>query len=481
MNSNMAFAATCGRPGVAKYRRSAVVAAGAASKPMPTLSSLAHFQSIIERNRRGEPVGTYAICSAHPWVLEAAFLQALDDGSLLHVESTSSQVNQFGGYSGQKPRQFAEQVRGAAVKAGVAPERILLGADHLGPYPWRGEPATVALSKGCESARECVLAGYEKIHLDASMACADDPNPLPPQIIAERAAALCQASENAAQELPAGSASPVYVIGTEVPIPGGEVGPGRPPAPTSAEDVSQTLELFERTFRKANLSAAWERVIALVVQPGVEFGDNLVWDYDADRARALSAALPSRSAMVYEAHSTDYQKPDALARMVKDHFAILKVGPALTFAFREAVFALSTIERELLASAAGIRVSQMREELDAAMLRNPVYWQGYYQGNADDQRLARAFSLSDRCRYYWQEAAVQQELRRMLANLAGRELPLGLLSQYLPSEYEAVRSGRLQAEPGALIRDHIRAILAVYAEACRADKRPSQHTAYSTR
>jgi D-tagatose-1,6-bisphosphate aldolase subunit GatZ/KbaZ len=314
-----------------------------------------------------------------------------------------------------------------------------------------------------------VLAGYEKIHLDARMACAGDPHSLPPEVVAERAAVLCQAAEKAAQELPAGWPRPVYVIGTEVPTPGGEVGPGEPPAPTSAEDVRRTLELFEHAFRKAGLLSAWERVVALVVQPGVEFGENLVWDYNADRARALPCALPSRPAMVYEAHSTDYQKPEALARMVKDHFAILKVGPALTFAFREAVFALSAIERELLASHAGARVSQVAEELDAAMLRNPDHWRSYYQGSADGQRLARAFSLSDRCRYYWQEPAVQQELRQLLANLAGRALPLGLLSQYLPSEYEAVRGGRLQAEPGALIRHHIRTVLAVYAEACRAN------------
>ena len=435
---------------------------------MPESSSLVHFQSIMERNRRGEPVGTYAICSAHPWVLQAAFRQAADDRSLLHLESTSSQVNQFGGYSGLRPRQFAEQVRSAALAAGLSAEQILLGADHLGPYPWRGEPAVTAMAKGCDSARDCVLAGYQKIHLDASMACAGDPNPLPPETIAERAAALGQEAEKAAQELPAGLPSPLYVIGTEVPVPGGEVGPGQPPAPTTAEDVSQTLELFERAFRKANLSAAWERVIALVVQPGVEFGDNLVWDYDAARARPLSAALPRRPAMVYEAHSTDYQKPGALAEMVRDHFAILKVGPALTFAFREAVFALSDIERELLAWRGGIRLSQVREELDAAMLRNPVYWQPYYKGNAEEQRLARAFSLSDRCRYYWHEPAVQEELRRLLANLAGRALPLGVLSQYLPSQYEAIRRGRVEAEPGALIRHHVGAILATYAGACRA-------------
>lgn len=435
---------------------------------MPESSSVARFRNIIERNRGGEALGTYAICSAHPWVLRAALRQAMDDGSLLHVESTSSQVNQFGGYSGQTPRQFAQSLLAAAREAGLPPARLLLGADHLGPYPWRGEAASAALAKGCESARQCVLAGYHKIHLDASMACAGDPNPLPTQTIAERAALLCRASEEASRELPSGSPAPLYVIGTEVPVPGGEVGPGQPPAPTTVGAVSDTLEAFERAFRNAGLAPAWERVIALVVQPGVEFGENLVWDYDPEQARPLSAALPARPALVYEAHSTDYQHADALASLVRDHFAILKVGPALTFAFREAVFALSAMERELLAGRPAAPVSQVREALDAAMLRHPVYWQPYYQGDAADLRLARAFSLSDRCRYYWPEPAVQEELRRLLHNLRDRKLPLGLLSQYLPLEYEAVRRGVLSADPGALIEHHIRAVLKLYAAACGA-------------
>jgi D-tagatose-1,6-bisphosphate aldolase subunit GatZ/KbaZ len=169
---------------------------------------------------------------------------------------------------------------------------------------------------------------------------------------------------------------------------------------------------------------------------------------------------------VYEAHSTDYQSPSALARMVEDHFAILKVGPALTFAFRETVFALSAIERELLASRSATRLSRVREELDAAMLRNPLYWRSYYQGDTLDLQLARAFSLSDRCRYYWHETAVQKELEQLLANLAGRRVPLGLLSQYLPLEWEAVRCGKLQSEPGALIHHHLQSVLKTYAAAC---------------
>jgi D-tagatose-1,6-bisphosphate aldolase subunit GatZ/KbaZ len=433
---------------------------------MRDCSSASEFRNILERNRGGERVGTYAVCSAHPRVLEAAIRRALQDGSLLHVESTSSQVNQFGGYTGQTPRQFGQSIHAAAHQAGLPSERVLLGGDHLGPYPWRGEAAAIALEKGRELVRECVLAGYQKIHLDASMACAGDPNPLSPETIASRAADLCLAAEQSFQRSAAGTTPPVYVIGTEVPVPGGEVGPGEPPALTTAQDVGNTLDLFERAFRERELKAAWERVVGLVVQPGVEFGDNLVWDYEPEKARGLSAALPERPALVYEAHSTDYQHPSALARMVQDHFGILKVGPALTFAFREAVFALGAIERELLA-ARGVRLSRVREELDAAMLRNPVYWRPYYHGNEDELRLARAFSLSDRCRYYWNDAVVEKELRHLLANLAGIKLPFGLLSQYLPAECEAVRLGKLSPEAGALIHYHVEAVLEGYAAACR--------------
>jgi D-tagatose-1,6-bisphosphate aldolase subunit GatZ/KbaZ len=437
---------------------------------MPERSGVAEFKNIIEQNRGGAPVGTYAVCSSNPWVLESAIRQVVHDNSLLHIESTSSQVNQFGGYSGQTPRQFAENLCQVARNAGLPAESVLLGADHLGPYPWRGEGSASAMEKGRQLAHQCVLAGYQKVHLDASMSCAGDPTPLDQNTIAERAAHLCAAAENAVQELPVRSAAPVYVIGTEVPTPGGEVGPGQPPAVTTAEDASSTLEAFANAFHKHGLSAAWERVVGLVVQPGVEFGDDVVWDYDAQKTRALTAALPAHPAMVYEAHSTDYQGAGALAQMVKDHFAILKVGPALTFAFREAVFALSAIERELLGSRPATRLSRVREELEAAMLRNPIHWRPYCHGDAMELQLARAFSLSDRCRYYWDEPSVQKELNQLLTNLAACRMPIGLVSQYLPLECESLRRGALKADPSAMVHHHIRAVLATYADACRHNK-----------
>ena len=425
------------------------------------------LREIIYRNRCSEKVGVFAVCSAHPSVIAAAVQQALDDESVLHVESTSSQVNQWGGYTGQTPSQFAEFVHTAAQQAGLSRNRVLLGGDHLGPYPWREQAAESAMHHACDLVRACVLAGYKKVHLDASMACADDGRNGPDEkTIAQRAAILCRVAETTFEDLPPGSSPLVYVIGTEVPAPGGESQPGAPPTISSADQVQRTLDLFRAAFAEQNVSSAWDRVIGMVVQPGVEFGENTIFDYDRQKARTLSCALPKHPALVYEAHSTDYQKPKALAEMVEDHFAILKVGPWLTFAFREAVFALSTIEREWLSGRSAVRLSQVREALEAAMVRNPSYWRSYYHGSEDEMRLARIYSYSDRCRYYWGDATVQQELAQLRANLDGSPPPLTLVSQYLPLQYEAMRAGALQLRAEDMIQDHILTVLRVYAAAC---------------
>jgi len=280
------------------------------------------------------------------------------------------------------------------------------------------------------------------------------------------AAVLCRAAEDAFAELPAGAAPVLYVIGTEVPTPGGETESGEPPTITPSERVGLTLEVFRAAFDKLGLASAWERVIGMVVQPGVEFGENVIFNYDQQKAKALSSALPKTPALAYEAHSTDYQQPMALQQMVEDHFAILKVGPWLTFAFREAVFALSAIEQEWLASKKGVRLSQVRKALEAAMLRNPTYWRSYYRGSEEEVRLARLLSYSDRCRYYWGDAVVQEELAQSRANLDGCPPPPTLVSQHLPLQYEAIQSGRLALRTEDIIQEHIRKVLRIYACAC---------------
>jgi D-tagatose-1,6-bisphosphate aldolase subunit GatZ/KbaZ len=423
------------------------------------------LRDVVKRNRRGEAVGTYAVCSAHPTVLDAAVRQALADGTVLHVESTSNQVNQFGGYTGWTPTQFAAQMRRTAEKAGLPSTHMLLGADHLGPYNWRSESAASAMAKAYELSKQSVLAGYQKIHLDASMSCGDDPTPLTEEVVAERTAMLCEVAEESFGSLPLGSPRPLYVIGTEVPVPGGETAEGECPVPTKLKDLQSSLDTFRKAFVARGLEPAWENVIGIVVQPGVEFGDSSIFEYDRNKARHLAAGLPASPELAYEAHSTDYQTPSSLAQMVKDHFAILKVGPWLTFAYREAVFALGFIEGEMPECKG--KESRVREALESEMLRNPAHWAHYYRGSDEQRKFARAFSMSDRCRYYWPQPTVEQAVNRLLHNL-GAPLPLTLLSQYLPLEYEAVREGRLENSAKAILRHRIQSVVKVYAAACGA-------------
>jgi D-tagatose-1,6-bisphosphate aldolase subunit GatZ/KbaZ len=425
------------------------------------------LRALVAAQKRGEPRGIWSVCSAHPTVLEATMAQAKADGSSLLVESTSNQVNPEGGYTGRTPADFVRFLEGLAVSVGFPSERLILGGDHLGPFPWQSEPSERALAKAHELVRQCVLAGYEKIHLDASMACAGDPGgaggSLDEQIVAERTADLAATAERASRNRGFGEA-PVYVVGTEVPTPGGEQEEQASLRPTRPEAARRFLDLARAAFDARGLAEAWPRVIALVVQPGVDFGDTVVHAYEPARARALREFASSIEGIVFEVHSTDYQTENALRRLVEDHFAILKVGPALTFAFREALFALAHLEEQWPARKAP--PSGLRNALEEAMRADPRHWRKYYRGDEAELRFARAFSLSDRVRYYWPTPGVVAAVSRLVANLRQREVPLALLSQYLPWALPSVLDGTVANDPLALARLRVRQVAEVYARAC---------------
>ncbi|WIT12108.1 D-tagatose-bisphosphate aldolase, class II, non-catalytic subunit [Paucibacter sediminis] len=419
---------------------------------------------LLQARPHGAARGLTSVCCSHATVLRAAIQVALAHGTPLLVEATSNQVDQFGGYTGMTPAQFARYVHGLAAAAGLPAERLILGGDHLGPNAWQGLPAAAAMDHAETLIHAYVSAGFQKIHLDCSMACADDPPRLSDALVAERSARLARVAEAAAAQ--AGLAAPVYVIGTEVPVPGGEASLGGGVAVTAPAAADQTLQVHAQAFAAQGLQAAWERVIAMVVQPGVDFDHSQVQHYAPAAAAELSAFLRRqtlRPGLVFEAHSTDYQTEAALAALVRDGFAILKVGPAATFALREALFALSHIEAELLPAA---RRAGLIEVLEAAMLAQPRHWQKHYGGTPAQQTLLRRYAFSDRCRYYWGEPAVQTAVDQLIANLDGIELPLPLVSQFLPEQARAVLEGRLAPRAQALAEHKVGAVLAAYARAC---------------
>jgi D-tagatose-1,6-bisphosphate aldolase subunit GatZ/KbaZ len=417
--------------------------------------------AMVERHKSGRGGGIYSACSAHPLVVEAVLRHAKVHDTVALIESTSNQVNQDGGYTGMRPDDFRRFVREVAARVGLPADRVLLGGDHLGPHVWQSEPAASAMAKAERLIGDYVAAGYRKIHLDCSMSCADDPRVLADEVVAQRAARLCSIAEQTWERV--GGELPVYIIGTEVPVPGGAHETLNTLEPTRVASVEHTLEAHQHAFATANLARVWPRVVGLVVQPGVEFDHYQVIDFQPSRAAALAKFIEREPHMVYEAHSTDYQTTANLHALVQHHFAILKVGPALTFALREALWALDHIERESLGDA---RHSRLRSTVCGAMAAAPASWSKYYSSTGHALELDLQYSLSDRIRYYWATPIVHAALERLLDNLTANPPPLTLLSQYLPEQYAAVRSGALAPDARSLTLHYINQVTQQYFAAC---------------
>ena len=417
------------------------------------------FDGLIAAQKQGEAKGLTSICSTHPWVLKTAMQtsEVSKTSEVLLVEATCNQVNQFGGYTGMTPKDFVAYIRGIAAENEFPFENIVLGGDHLGPNVWQHEPAESAMDKSKVLIRDYGQAGFVKIHLDYSMRLADDPQGvLNTEVVAQRAAQLAKVSEESVGAGLVPAQLPRYVIGTEVPIPGGAQEYEEGVHVTKVKDARETIEVHRKAFYELGLQSAWERVIAVVVQPGVEFGDDFVLSYQPAVAKELSHFIESQS-IVYEAHSTDFQTRAALTNLVRDHFAILKVGPGLTFAFREAVFALAMIENELIAKDQRSNIVQV---LDDVMIKHPEHWQKYYRGGGADQAFKRKYSLSDRARYYWVQPEVQKALACLMENLGKKVLPYSLSSQFV---------GETGLNAAQVIEWKINKVLNDYALACGTD------------
>lgn len=376
---------------------------------------------LIRRNRAGEAVAIPSVCSAHPQVLAAALMRAQTLDRAVVIEATSNQVNQQGGYTGMRPAGFIAAVFELADAAGVDRARIIFGGDHLGPQVWRNGPAGDAMAKARVMVAEYVAAGFGKIHLDCSEGCAGEPAQLEDATAARRAADLAQACERAG--------SPVYVIGTEVPPPGGaRAGEDGHITPTTPQSARATLAAHRAAFEQAGLSGVLPRICGLVVQPGVEFAPMAVHHLPMARDPGLLAAVADWPLLCLEAHSTDYQHPSAFPRLAALGFAFQKVGPALTFAWRQAIYGL-----DHLAELAGLRSGPgLADVMERLMLADTRHWQSHYRGDTADIRVERHMGLADRIRYYWPHPDAADAVARLLAVLAGQRLPDPLLLQAFP-------------------------------------------------
>lgn len=422
---------------------------------------MADLHTILTGARPGQR-GLFCVCSASEPVLRAAARHAAAGGYTVAIEATANQVDQFGGYTGLRPADYAQKVEALAREEGLPRDRLVLGGDHLGPLTWCGLPEAEAMERAEALVRAYVLAGFEKIHIDTSMRLGDDDPqaPLDVAVCARRGARLAQVVWDAFRQRRSehpDSPRPVLVIGSEVPIPGGSRVHEDTVTPTAPEDFRRQLGAFRAAFDRAGVP--FDDVVAFVVQPGVEFGDDFVCQYDPAAAAGLMASRQGEP-VVFEAHSTDYQTEASLSALTADGAAILKVGPALTFALREGLFLLEEIEGELGVS----HPSGFRAALLAAMDADDRNWRRYYTGTPEEVAYKKLYSYSDRCRYYLPQPGPRRAMEVLLDNL--REIPPALLSQYLPRQYQRYMEGRLAANALAVLCDRVGDVLDGYARAC---------------
>ncbi|MGL5417083.1 MAG: class II D-tagatose-bisphosphate aldolase, non-catalytic subunit [Clostridium sp.] len=424
------------------------------------------IKELVKEYKNGRNVGIFSVCTSNKYVIESAMEKIKDTEMSLLIESTANQVNQDGGYTGMIPKDFVDYVYKIAEGVNFNKGKLILGGDHLGPLTWINLKQEDAMEKAKVLLKDYVLAGFTKIHIDTSMPIYDDieKGEFNDYLIAERAAILCNVCEEAYKillEENSESIHPVYVIGSEVPVPGGvkadeaeeEIENGI--VVTKKEDFKTTIEIFKEKFKENGVEDAFEYVVGVVVQPGVEFSSDTIWPYEREKAKELSVSLKEYENIVFEAHSTDYQSPEKLKEMVEDGFTILKVGPALTFGFREGAFLLNKIEEELFKYNPRIEQSEFIKVLDYNMAKHPENWKKHYSGTAEEIRYLRSYSLSDRCRYYMPDENVEYAFNKMIENLEAMQIKMPLISQYMHNQYKKIRDGKLKNNPLDILKDFI--------------------------
>ncbi len=339
---------------------------------------MSFLKDLVKTNRNGRAHALPSVCSANPDVLTAALLLATEQGKPPLIEATSNQVNQFGGYSGLTPADFITFVQGLADAHGADRHGIIFGGDHLGTQAWRSAGPMTAISRAKDLVRCYAEAGFTKIHLDCSEGCAGEPTRVGDEVCARRTAELVSVCEQHAPDPDALT----YVVGTEVPSPGGsradEAKSGTDA--TSPERARETLAWHRDMFSEFGLRGAWKKVIALVVQPGLEFSPTRIDHMDVDAPDPLSQALADHPHICFEAHSTDYQHDSVFPELARRGFAILKVGPALTFAFRRAIYALDLIAQWLRLDRNPESIVTIMEDL---MRNDPRHWKVSVRGRRE--------------------------------------------------------------------------------------------------
>ena len=341
-----------------------------------------------------------SFCSSNSQVIEILFKFCKFHKVPLLVESTSNQVNQYGGYSNNTPKEFIKKIKKIAEKEKFNKKKLFFGGDHLGPLPWKLHKSREALRRSIRLIRSYINADYQKIHIDTSIKCLND-NKINNKIVFERTALIFRKLNLDKYK------NLFFVFGTEVPLSGGN----------DKSKIKQTsiTQIKEEHKNFKNLLKSETNSFALVIEPGMKFMHNNVTK-PIFKNFVIKKKFSKKNNFIFEAHSTDYQQINTLKKLVSNNFKFLKVGPELTYELTRSILFMEKLEKTLNYK------SNFSKVLYLEMKKNRKYWLSYFNNKKKTVFDKIVKSKFDRTRYYLERKKVLKAINILKNNINNLEL-----------------------------------------------------------
>jgi D-tagatose-1,6-bisphosphate aldolase subunit GatZ/KbaZ len=321
----------------------------------------------------------------------------------LLIETTSNQVNQFGGYTNLTPKKFIKKILLDLKKEKFNRKLFFYGGDHLGPLPWQKFGQLKSLERSKKLIKSYIDSGAQKIHIDTSIKLRHDKNFSKKEIL--------KRTQNLFNNLNLDKINNIFfVFGTEVPFAGGGIKKNQSAAKFSAKSAINESDFVKKLLLK---KFNYNKYFALVIDTNMEFFDRKIIKPNLKNLTEI-VKYSKKKNFYFEAHSTDYQSLNTLKKLVKNNFKFLKVGPELTHYLLKSLFLMEQFENEHILKK---NRSFFKQKLINEVLSNKTHWEKYY--NEKDSTVVEKILKGklDRARYYLNTTKVNESIKLLEKNI----------------------------------------------------------------
>ena len=321
----------------------------------------------------------------------------------LLIETTSNQVNQFGGYTNLTPKKFTKKISLYLKKEKFNQKLFFYGGDHLGPLPWKQFGQLKSLERSKKLIKSYIDSGAQKIHIDTSIKLRNDKTFSKKEILKRTQDLFNNLNLDKINNI-------FFVFGTEVPFAGGGTNKNQSAAKFPTKSTINESDFVKKLLLKR---FNYNKYFALVIDTNMEFFNQNIIKPNIKNLTEI-VKYSTKKKFYFEAHSTDYQNLNTLKKLVKNNFKFLKVGPELTHCLLKSLFLMEQFENEYIKEK---KRSLFKRKLIKEILSNKTHWKKYY--NEKDSTVVEKILKGklDRARYYLNTTKVNESIRLLEKNI----------------------------------------------------------------